>query len=212
MAVILCFGDSITYGFDPATGGRFPPQDRWPTVMAEALGADFTVLSEALPGRTTVFDSPYAPARSGKELLGPLLESHAPVDLVILMLGTNDLQVPLELSARHSASGLWTLVDIVMRSNAGPDAGKPACLVVAPPVIRDAKGFMGVFFAGRDAESAQLTVQFRTICEAAGVQFMAAADVVQPSQVDGVHLDADAQRQLGAAVAGKVREISGWNL
>ena len=95
MAVILCFGDSLTFGFDPATGGRFAPPDRWPEVMASELGPEHTVITEALPGRTTVFDSPYAQARSGKELLAPILESHAPVDLVILMLGTNDLQAPL---------------------------------------------------------------------------------------------------------------------
>ena len=134
--VILCFGDSITYGYDPATGGRFAPKDRWPEVMAQQLGAGHHVITEALPGRTTVFDSPYAPARSGRDLLAPLLESHAPLDLVIIMLGTNDLQVPLELSARHAASGLWTLLDIVARSNAGPAAGPPQCLVVVPPAIR----------------------------------------------------------------------------
>lgn len=205
MAVILCFGDSLTYGFDPATGGRFGPLDRWPDVMATELGPDHTVLTEALPGRTTVFDSPYAPARSGKELLAPLLESHAPVDLVILMLGTNDLQMPLGLSARHSASGLWTLIDIVFRSNAGPDAGRPACLVVAPPAINEAQGFMGVFFAGRDAQSQELAGHYRTIAAAAGAAFFAAGDVVRASPVDGVHLDASSHQTLGRALAAQVR-------
>lgn len=207
MAVILCFGDSLTYGFDPATGGRFGPGDRWPDVMAAVLGPEYTVITEALPGRTTAFDSPYAPARSGKDLLAPLLESHAPVDLVILMVGTNDLQGPLELSARHSASGLWTLIDIVMRSNAAAQASKPKCLVVAPPPIHEAKGFMGVFFAGRDDESQQLPIHFATIAEAAGAGFLAAGDVVRVSAVDGVHLDAASQRELGKAVAAKVREL-----
>lgn len=207
MAVILCFGDSLTYGFDPATGGRFAPPDRWPDVMAAELGSEHTVITEALPGRTTVFDSPYAPARSGKELLAPILESHAPVDLVILMLGTNDLQAPLELSARHSASGLWTLIDIVFRSNAGPGAGKPSCLVVAPPAIHDAKGFMGVFFAGRDEESRALATHFQTIAGAAGAAFFAAGEVVHASAVDGVHLDAGAQQALGRALAEQVRNL-----
>ena len=207
MAVILCFGDSLTYGFDPATGGRFAPPDRWPDVMAAELGSEHTVITEALPGRTTVFDSPYAPARSGKELLAPILESHAPVDLVILMLGTNDLQAPLELSARHSASGLWTLIDIVFRSNAGPGAGKPSCLVVAPPAIHDAKGFMGVFFAGRDEESRALATHFQTIAGAAGAAFFAAGEVVHASAVDGVHLDAGSQQALGRALAEQVRNL-----
>lgn len=205
--VILCFGDSITYGYDPATGGRFAPKDRWPEVMAQQLGAGHHVITEALPGRTTVFDSPYAPARSGRDLLAPLLESHAPLDLVIIMLGTNDLQVPLELSARHAASGLWTLLDIVARSNAGPAAGPPQCLVVVPPAIRAASGFMGVFYAGRDAESLELPGHYATICDAAGVPYLVAGDVVEPSDVDGVHLDAQAQRTLGGAIANRVAAL-----
>ncbi|MCU0296689.1 MAG: SGNH/GDSL hydrolase family protein [Candidatus Nanopelagicales bacterium] len=205
MAVVLCFGDSLTFGYDPATGGRYDPADRWPEVMAADLG--HTVISEALPGRTTVFDSPYAPVRSGKQMLAPILESHAPIDVVVLMLGTNDLQGPLELSARHSASGLWTLVDIVNRSAAGPDAGKPGCLVVAPPEIADPKGFMGVFFTGREEQSRELTVHYRTICEQTGTAFLAASDVVEPSPVDGIHLSREGQRTLGHAVAQAVKEL-----
>ena len=205
MAVVLCFGDSLTFGFDPATGGRFPPDSRWPDVMA--TGLDATVITEALPGRTTVFDSPYADTRSGRAMLPAVLESHAPVALVILMLGTNDLQGPLELSARHSASGLWTLIDIVNRSAAGPDAGKPQCLVVVPPPIVDPKGFMGVFFEGREQESQNLAVQYRAICEQTGTPVFFAADVVSPSPVDGIHLDPQGQRALGAALAERVGQM-----
>ena len=205
MAVVLCFGDSLTFGFDPATGGRFPPDSRWPDVMAEMI--DATVITEALPGRTTVFDSPYADTRSGRAMLPAVLESHAPVDLVIVMLGTNDLQGPLELSARHSASGLWTLVDIVHRSGAGPAAGAPQCLVVVPPPIVDPAGFMGVFFEGREQESRELAVQYRRICEQTGTPVFFAGDVVQPSPVDGIHLDPQGQRTLGAALAERVRDM-----
>ena len=207
MAVVLCFGDSLTYGFDPATGGRFPPGQRWPDVLAADLGNDHTVLTEALPGRTTVFDSPYAEARSGRAMLPAILESHAPVDVVILMLGTNDLQGPLELSARHSASGLWTLIDIVNRSAAGPDASRPQCLVVAPPLIVEPKGFMGVFYTGREQESRALPGLYGEICGQTGTPFLAAGEVVQPSPVDGVHLDPQAQQTLGHAISKRVRSL-----
>ena len=140
-------------------------------------------------------------------MLPAVLESHAPVDLVILMLGINDLQGPLELSARHSASGLWTLIDIVNRSAAGPQAGKPQCLVVVPPPIHEPQGFMGVFFEGREAESQQLAVQYRAICEQTGTPVFFAGEVVQPSPVDGIHLDPQGQRTLGTALAARVREM-----
>ncbi len=209
MAVVLCFGDSLTYGFDPTTGGRFAPADRWPEVMGAELGAAHTVITEALPGRTTVFDSPYADARSGRAMLAPVLESHAPVDLVILMLGTNDLQTPLDLSARHSAAGLWTLIDIVNRSACGPAATSPSCLVIAPPPIIEPKGWMGVFYAGQEAQSRELAEHYRQICEQTQTPFLAAGDVVRPSAADGIHLDPDGQRSLGIAVARAVEGLPG---
>jgi lysophospholipase L1-like esterase len=207
MAVLLCFGDSLTYGFDPATGGRFAPTHRWPDVMGAELAAGHTVITEALPGRTTVFDSPYADARSGRAMLAPILESHAPVDLVILMLGTNDLQIPMQLSARHSAAGLWTLIDIVNRSACGPDAGTPGCLVVAPPPIVEPAGWMGVFYAGQEAQSRELAEHYRGICEQTQTPFLAAGDVAMPSATDGIHLDPAGQRALGVAVARTVEGL-----
>ena len=38
MAVIVAFGDSNTWGYDPATATRFPPDVRWTGVMRRELG------------------------------------------------------------------------------------------------------------------------------------------------------------------------------
>lgn len=207
MTRILVYGDSLSWGFDPQSGGRFPLDQVWPDVMAAELDPDVTVIVEALPGRTTVFDSPYAPGRSGSQLLGPLLESHAPLDLVIIMLGTNDLQEPLGLGARHAASGMWTLIDIVVRSMAGPGPSAPQVLVVSPPQVKDPRGFMGVFYQNREAESRELAGHFETIAQRAGVGFFDAATVVTPSAADGVHLDQAGNAVLGRAVAVTVADL-----
>ncbi|MEI2717040.1 MAG: SGNH/GDSL hydrolase family protein [Candidatus Nanopelagicales bacterium] len=198
---VLAFGDSNTWGFDPATGGRYPLAQCWPGVLGAALGSGADVIVEGLNGRTTVVDSPYAPSRSGATMLGPLLESHAPVDLVIIMLGTNDLQSPLGLTARHAASGIWTLVDITVRSAAGFEAASPAVLVVSPPHIVSPSGFMGVFYEGREQESQELAQHYSAIAAQLGVSFFDAASVVTPGPVDGVHLDPAGHQQLGEALA-----------
>jgi lysophospholipase L1-like esterase len=91
MKSILCYGDSITWGYNPADGTRFPFSDRWPGILQAELGGSFRVIEEALPGRTTSIDSPYLPDRNGKKSLQLVLESHMPLDLFVLMLGTNDL-------------------------------------------------------------------------------------------------------------------------
>ncbi len=199
MTTIMCFGDSLTWGFDPESGTRFDLPDRWPTVMAAELGCEAVV--EALPGRTTVFDSPYVEGRNGAQMLRPLLDSHLPLDAVVIMLGTNDLQVPLNLSARHAAAGLWTLLDIVLRSCAGTGGAAPATLVVAPPPLVEPHGFMGVFLAGREEESRRLAGHLREVAVHMGAGFLDSGQVVRPSAADGVHLDRSGQRELGRAVA-----------
>ena len=92
MRRILCFGDSNTWGYDPATGERFDEQTRWTGVLQAALGGDYTVIEEGLNGRTTVWDDPIEGHKNGHEYLVPCLETHRPLDLVVLMLGTNDLK------------------------------------------------------------------------------------------------------------------------
>ncbi|HKQ31741.1 MAG TPA: GDSL-type esterase/lipase family protein, partial [Thermodesulfobacteriota bacterium] len=98
MKSVLCYGDSITWGFNPADGTRFAFDDRWPGILQSELGPGYRIIEESVPGRTTNWDSPYLPDRNGRKSLPLALESHMPVDLVILMLGTNDLWKALTLS------------------------------------------------------------------------------------------------------------------
>lgn len=207
MAVVLCFGDSITWGFHPGTGTRLPMPDRWPTVMATALGPDVTVIAEGLNGRTTTFDSPFRAMRSGAAMLPALLESHAPIDVVVIMLGSNNLQTALGLSANYAASGIASLLDIVARSLAGPDRRPPRALVVSPPHIIAPSGFTGVLWEGREAESQRLADRYAPMAAMAGAAFCDAAAVVSPGIADGVHLDAAGQRLLGTRLATEVAAL-----
>lgn len=207
MAVVLCFGDSLTWGYTPGVGTRLPIADRWPTAMATSLGPDVDVIAEGLNGRTTTFDSPFRAMRSGAAMLPALLETHTPVDLVVIMLGTNDLQTALGLSAHFAASGVASLLDIVARSLAGPERRSPKALVVAPPHIQSPSGFTGVLWEGRAAESHKLADFYAPVAGIAGAAFFDAADVVTASDADGVHLDAVGQRTLGSQVAVCVAEL-----
>ena len=110
MPVIVAFGDSNTWGYDPATGGRFPRAQRWPSVLQRELGPDFEVIAEGLNGRTTVHDDPIEPYRCGADALPPCLMSHAPVDLLILALGCNDLKKRFSVSAFDIAEGAGRLI------------------------------------------------------------------------------------------------------
>jgi lysophospholipase L1-like esterase len=133
---LLCFGDSNTWGFEPATMARYPRAVRWPGVAAEALGSGWQVVEAGLNGRTTVFEDPLGD-RLGLRHLRPVLESAAPVDVVAIALGTNDLKTRLGASAYEIAEGAGVLVDLVLASAAGPGGGAPLVLLVAPPPLVD---------------------------------------------------------------------------
>ena len=137
MKTILCFGDSNTWGCIPLTGAhpprRYGPAQRWPGVLHRELGDGFWIVEEGLNGRTTVWDDPLEPFRSGKELLVPCLLTHQPIDLVIVMLGTNDLKGRFRVGARDIAAGAGLLLDIVHASACGPGESPPQALLVCPP-------------------------------------------------------------------------------
>ncbi|CAN5807696.1 SGNH/GDSL hydrolase family protein [soil metagenome] len=207
---IVCYGDSNTHGADPASESRFPPEVRWPGVMRKGLGAGYAVIEEALGGRTTVWDSPLAPGRNGRDYLLPCLWSHAPLDLVIIMLGTNDLKTVHGVSANEIASGAGVLVDLARQSLAGPDRTPPAVLLVAPMPLgptTDRSELWG-FGAARE-ESGRLGSLYRLVARMKGAHFLDAGEVVETSPLDGVHLDEQAHARLGAALADAVREALG---
>ena len=132
MKRILCFGDSNTWGQDPLTGERLGKDIRWPGVLAKDLGPSCEIIEEGMNGRTTVWDDPIQGYANGQDYLVPCLKSHRPLDLVIIMLGTNDLKNRFSLSARDIAKGAAVLVGIVFKSDCGVKQAAPKVLLVAP--------------------------------------------------------------------------------
>ena len=208
MAVILCVGDSNTHGSRPMPdlngAGRHGHAARWPSVMAGVLGAGFEVVNEGQPGRTTVHDDPFAgPHRNGITVLPALLESHKPLDMVILMLGTNDLKYCYNVGPFDIALCLERMVRLIQGFGAGV-VGSPDIMVVAPPPILEA-GCLAEMFAGGAAKSQGLSAAIRTMTDRLGVGFFDGGAVIQASPLDGIHYDAEAQVALGLAMADAVR-------
>ena len=204
MRTILCFGDSNTHGSKPMAtldgDGRFDHGARWPSVMAAALGPAFEVIAEGQPGRTTVHDDPMeGDHRSGIRVLPSLMESHKPLDMVIVKLGTNDLKNCFHVSAADIAFCLDRLVRMVQ----GFDAGVRV-LVVAPPPILEV-GCLAEMFAGGAAKSLGLAPAISAMAARMEVGFFDAGSVIRVSPLDGIHYEAEAQVALGLALADVVR-------
>jgi lysophospholipase L1-like esterase len=208
MRTVLCYGDSNTWGYEPATGKRFPEDVRWPGVLARELGEGFRVIEEALNGRTTVRDDPVEEYKNGKDYLRPCLESHAPLDLVIIALGVNDLKARFFASASDVADGAGVLVGVAQRSGVGPDGGSPAVLLVAPPPV-GVLTELALMFAGAVEKSEGFARQYRRVAEKYGCMLLDAGEVIRASDRDGIHLEVDEHRKLGEAVAASVKGSSG---
>ncbi|MEI8378422.1 MAG: SGNH/GDSL hydrolase family protein, partial [bacterium] len=211
MKTILCYGDSNTWGYDPRTTDRYPRQIRWTGVFAAALEAaqpgGFEVVAEGLNGRTTVWDDPFGEKNGSKYLL-PCLETHKPLDLVIIMLGTNDLKSRFGVSSWDVAKGVAWLAGLVRASGAGPVGAAPMVLAVSPPPF----GRMGAFtrdFVGGPEKSRTLGRDLCVLAEENGIPFFDAGSVIRSSDVDGIHLDPGDHAILGRALAAEAVSLLG---
>ena len=203
---ILCYGDSNTWGYGPLTGVRLPRTQRWPCLLQNNLGDGYHVIAEGLNGRTTAWDEPFRAGRNGREFVLPILESHGPLGLVIIMLGTNDLKHHLNVSAHESGRGLSALIRIVQKSETGIEAQPPDVLVLAPPIFGELSELMAHHFEGGQEKSRHLPRVYQQVCANLGCHFLDTNAVVSVG-ADGIHLDATGHRLLAEALAAEVRRL-----
>jgi lysophospholipase L1-like esterase len=207
MKSILCFGDSITWGYNPENGMRLPPEDRWPRVLETALQGRARIIEEALNGRTVATDEPSRPYRNGLAMFPPLLEAHAPLDVVIIMLGTNDSAPCYGLTAGRIAFNCAALVRAVKANLSGPGETTPKMLLIAPPPLGSLSAEMSLLYSGGQTTSRGLAAAYGSVAERFGISFLDAGQVTKASAADGVHLDPQGQRHLGQAVADLVMPL-----
>ncbi|MEM7024714.1 MAG: SGNH/GDSL hydrolase family protein [Pseudomonadota bacterium] len=203
---VMCFGDSITWGQDPVSRQRLPYGSRWPGVLQGALAGRIRVIEEALCDRTTIWDDPYVEGRNGKAMLGPLLESHAPIDLLAIMLGTNDLQRHFHKNAAEVALGVRTLTELALRTGCGPSGEAPELLVIAPHSFGGMAPMERLYFSGKEQEATALAESLRVVAECYGARFIDASKVVVAG-ADGIHLDAENHRKLAQAVCAEIEPV-----
>lgn len=212
MRTVLCYGDSNTHGQIP--GGlsleRYAFHQRWPGVLARELHGTWHVIEEGLSGRTTVRDDPIeGPGKNGRTYLRPCLMSHAPLDLIIIMLGTNDLKARFNQPASEVAMGIGCLIHDIKELGPGPGGRAPEILVVSPPpMLEDIKAWEGIF-SNAQPKSLQLALQFEITADSLEVHFFDAGSVVECDPLDGFHINSDAHETLGVALAREVEAI-GW--
>lgn len=210
MRTILCYGDSNTYGTAPMAhlddDRRFTHGERWVSIMRAALGADWWVVEEGLPGRTTVLDDPIEGIyKNGLTYLTPCLESHRPVDIVTIALGTNDLKARFGMPAGDIAAGAGILVETVKKALATFGQSAKVLLIAPPPILE--VGCLADMFAGGAVKSQAFGTHYKAVAARLGVGFLDAGAVIGSSRIDGIHFDLPEHQKLGQAIAAAVNKL-----
>ncbi len=211
MKTVLCYGDSLTWGYDPEGPGRHAFENRWSSVLQAGLGPQVTVIAEGLNGRTTAFDDHLGSAdRNGARLLPTVLTTHSPIDLAILFLGANDMKPWIAGRAIAAKQGMQRLIDII-RGHAYPmGEDVPDILLVSPPPLCETGDpeFAAMFGPGLE-QSTMLASLYSDLADLTGCGFFDAASVAKASPLDGVHLDAANTRAIGRGLEPIVRVMLG---
>lgn len=204
MRRILCFGDSNTYGYSPVDGQRYGDDINWPGVLGKLLGDKFEVINEGKNGRTIAFDDPYNEGCNGLSDIGACLDQHEPLDLVIIMLGTNDLKVYFDSNPQAVASNLKKMCEVVQEKT---DA---RLIIVSPTLLGDQIEFspLHLEFGRTQVDySFELAPAFEQVAKAVGAEFIDLAMVAMSSDVDCLHLMPEEHKKVAQAMRDKVMGI-----
>lgn len=209
---VLCYGDSNTYGQKPDKTSRYEANVRWTGILQELLGDDYSIIEEGLGSRTTDLDYDRKPGRNGKTYLAPCLHSHDPIDVVVIMLGTNDLKIEYRRSAEDIANALGGLVDDVRTYGETKTGQKPKIILVSPIEIDDQaprfyEFYTGYYDAEAMAESKKLPEAIKKVADEKGVLFLDAATVSKPGE-DGIHFSEESERPLAELITRAIKEMN----
>ena len=219
MKTILCYGDSNTWGFMPKLDqpendatNRYPWGVRWTSLLQMKLGEDYHVIEEGLNGRTTMFDCPMEDCRNGLREIDVSLVSHTPIDLVIIMLGTNDTKPVFNATAHIIAHGVERLVARVRYGGHGPGASDPKMLIVSP--IRmgeevEQRWLRTEFDARSLALDKKLAGAFRQVAENLHAGFLDAGATITADPADCIHMHEEGHAQLASMLYDEVKRMLG---
>lgn len=216
--VILCYGDSNTWGYVPLTNqmqqkSRHSRNERWTGLLQILLGSNYYIIEEGLNGRTTNLNYAIPPDRNGKTYLFPCLYSQAPIDLVILGLGGNDMKTYFDRSPEQIKEGLSELVDIIQLSPYGSNMLDPPEILITTsvipyPFIEDYKDENGIYFLkGVVKKSEELIQLYEQLATEKNCHYLDLSKEAFPSKTDGVHYDLIAHRKVAELINLKIKEI-----
>lgn len=203
---ILCYGDSNTWGFVPGKGTRFPKEVRWTGILQKSLGSDFEIIEEGLNSRTTTIDDPKNIGKNGASYLVPCLETHFPIEYIVLFLGTNDLKERFHRASQDVAAGIQNLLDLIKDTSHGEGQALPKVILVCPPMVDESVKGVEEKFKGAEVKSKLLPKLYKRIAKKNSCAYIDLQSYIMPSKVDGYHFEPESHKTLADLVESKLRE------
>ena len=205
--VILCYGDSNTRGNTPQ-GDRYPADVRWTGLLQAQLGEDFYIIEEGLGGRTTALDDlTEIYGKNGKTYLLPCLYSHNPIDIVILMLGTNDVKERFRQSPEEISRNIEDLVKMILEIGSNNSNKSPKIILLSPPLVDESVPNSQINYKGAEEKSKQLASFYQEIAHKYDCEFIDIAKIIQPSKIDGLHLEPEAHKVIADTLFATLKKI-----
>lgn len=207
---ILCFGDSNTWGYNPRTRDRFPEEVRWTGILQQALGDRYRVIEEGQNSRTIALDDPCEGEKNGMTHIVPCMESQKPFDLLILMLGTNDMKQKFNLAPLDIFKAMQLMVEKALSCARYHMTAMPRVLLVSPPLVgeRIRASRLGASYGYERAirTSRELGGLYQELARQYGCDFLNAAEFARVGDTDSIHLEEDGHRQLASALLSYVKK------
>ena len=211
MKNILCFGDSNTWGYDPATQTRFSKDIRWTGVLQQLLGSKYNVIEEGLNGRTTNVNEKqdhglgyFRPFRSAMDLLSVLIETNSPLDLIIVMLGTNDLKTNFNQSPEMIAKNMRLVCESIIDNDYFQSK---SIILVSPTHINEESPNLLDSFIGTTQASQSFSNSYRKISDDLDLYFLDASESVKTNKIDGLHWDAMQHSDFANSLFNKIKKV-----
>ena len=207
---ILCFGDSNTYGYIPGNSGRYDRDTRWTGILQKKLGENYYVIEEGCCGRTTIYDDSKRPYKNGSKSLLQVIQDNSPIDMIIIMLGTNDLKKVYEPTPLKLGRGIETLVNIIENNTESNFGKKIEILIISPLQLGEdiwRKKYDEEFDDHSVEVSKNLTKVYKEIAKRHNSYFIDASSVAVVSNKDAQHLNEEGHRKMACAVYNLLKDI-----
>lgn len=211
MKTVLCYGDSNTFGYVPGSGMRYSYDVRYPGRLQMLLGDEYRIIEEGCSGRTTIHDDPIDGWKNGLDYLKPCLHSHKPIDIVIMMLGSNDLKENFHLTAKGVAEGVGILVDVIKEFTMEKQGFIPKIVLVSPPEIGmgiRTSPFYGAFLERAIDESKHFPKAYKAVADQKECIFFDAAKYIYPSDIDSLHLTPNGHKILADELCEVIKNLT----